>query len=58
MNNLAFTLKGQIRNNEAVSLMEKCFHLWNHVLGPQHPYTTSSREVLNAWQLENVEIND
>ncbi|OCK91734.1 uncharacterized protein K441DRAFT_468809, partial [Cenococcum geophilum 1.58] len=33
INNLAFTLKSQSCIKEAVSLLEKCFHLWKHVLG-------------------------
>ena len=56
MNNLAFTFKAQGRNDEAILLMEKCFQLREQVLGPQHPYTTSSLKALNEWQLENMEI--
>ncbi|KAH8707092.1 kinesin light chain, partial [Phaeosphaeriaceae sp. PMI808] len=50
---LAFTLKRQGHNDKAISLMEKCLQLQKQVFGPQHPYTTSSREALNSWQLEN-----
>ncbi|XTI93394.1 hypothetical protein V2W45_1431436 [Cenococcum geophilum] len=52
MNNLALTFKAQGHSNEATSLMEKCFQLRKQVLGPQHPYTTSSLKALNKWQLE------
>jgi len=56
MDNLAFTLKGQDHNDKAISLMERCFQLQKKVLGPQHPYTTSSLKALNEWQLENIEV--
>jgi hypothetical protein len=56
MNNLAFTLKGQGRNGEAISLLGKCSQLRKHVLGPQHPWTTLSLETLKEWQVENNEI--
>jgi hypothetical protein len=56
MNNLAFTLKSQSRNDEAISIMEKCVQLRKQILGPQHPHTKTSLEALNEWQMENLVI--
>ena len=56
MGNLAFTLKSQRRNEEAISLMDTCFQLRKRILGGHHPDTESSLEALNEWQMENVEI--
>ena len=56
INNLALTFKAQSRNDEAISLMEKCFQLREQVLGPQHPDTILSLKALHKWQLENMEI--
>jgi len=56
VNNLAFTLKSQSRNEEAISLMRKCFQLQKQILGPQHRHTKSSLEALNEWQMESIEI--
>ena len=47
INSLAFTFKHQGRNEEAISLMEKCFNLRKQVLGPQHLYIISSLKALN-----------
>ncbi|PVH91024.1 hypothetical protein DM02DRAFT_722456 [Periconia macrospinosa] len=58
MNNLAFTLKGQGLTNKAISLMENCCKLQAVVLGPQHPYTISSREALTTWRLEVRELSE
>ena len=56
VHNLAFTLKRQGHNDKAISLMEKCLQLQEQVFGPQHPYTISSLEALNRWQLENMKM--
>jgi hypothetical protein len=56
MNDLAFTLKFQCRNDEAISLMKTCLQLRKQILGPQHPDTESSLEALNKWQMENTVI--
>jgi len=37
MANLAFNLKGQGLNSEAISFMEILFQIGKTVLGPQHP---------------------
>ncbi|XTI91503.1 hypothetical protein V2W45_1417066 [Cenococcum geophilum] len=54
-NSLAFTLRSQSRNKEAILLIEKCFQLRKRALGPQHPHTTSLK-ALNEWQMENIAI--
>ena len=41
MNNLAFTIKEQGRNLEAVHLMKECVHRQNRVLGDQNPRALS-----------------
>jgi len=56
MNNLAFTLKGQGRLNEAISLIGKYLEVAKQVFGPQHPNVLSSIKALNVWQKENVGI--
>ena len=43
-------------NEEAISLMEKCFELQKRILGPHHPATETSLEALNRWRMENLEI--
>ncbi len=50
--NLAFTLKSQIRYEEAISLMENCFELQKRILGSQHPDTESSLQALHEWESE------
>ena len=50
MHNLAFTWKSQSRNVEAISLTKDCFKLRNRVLGPKHPDTKTSLEVLHRWE--------
>ena len=50
--NLAFTLKSQIRYEEAISLMENCFELSKRILGPEHPDTESSLQALHDWKIE------
>jgi hypothetical protein len=56
MNNLAFTFKGQGRNEEAIALMKDCVQILKRVLGPEHPSTTSSQAALIAWQMEDLEF--
>ncbi|KAF2196331.1 hypothetical protein GQ43DRAFT_383563, partial [Delitschia confertaspora ATCC 74209] len=53
MANLAYTWAFQSRNEDAILLMEKCFELQRHILGPNHPYTESSFKALSNWQKEN-----
>jgi streptomycin 6-kinase len=50
MNNLSFTLKGQGRDDEAVSVLKLCLQLGRRVFGPQHPNILSSLKVLDKWQ--------
>ena len=54
--NLAFTLKSQNRNEEAISLMEKCCRPRKRILGSHHPDTESSLEALTQWQMKNLEL--
>ena len=58
MNNLAFTVKGQGRDAEAIDLMSKCVQSRERVLGVSHPYTLSSSDALTSWRLEAVSIGD
>jgi len=37
MGNLAFTLKSQSHNQEAMSLIETCSQMRKQILGPDHP---------------------
>ncbi|OCK79661.1 purine and uridine phosphorylase [Lepidopterella palustris CBS 459.81] len=55
MSNLAHTWKSQSRNEDAISLMRKCCQLLKQILGPQHSHTIASLEILNEWQIENME---
>lgn len=52
MSNLAFTWKDQDRNKETIILMIECVQLRERVLGPDHPFTSSSCAVLNRWERE------
>ena len=52
MNNLAFTWKDRDRDKEAIILITECVPLRERVLGPDHPFTSSSRAVLNRWERE------
>ncbi|KAF2726793.1 hypothetical protein EJ04DRAFT_452655, partial [Polyplosphaeria fusca] len=56
MNNLAFTLKGQVIYDKAIPLLEKCCQLRLRVLRQEHPHTISSLEALQAWRVENVSL--
>jgi len=58
MNNLAFTLKAQGRNTEAISLIKTCFKLRKQILGLEHPDTEDSLKALNEWEDEEYEISD
>jgi len=53
MANLAHTWKSQARNDDAISLMEKCLELQKRILGPRHPDTESSVEAVNQWRMDN-----
>ena len=50
MNNLAFTLRGQSRNSDAISVMRRCCELRIRALGPSHPHTKKSLGALHAWE--------
>ena len=50
MHNLAYTLKSRSRNEEAISLMKRCFHSRKQVLGSRHPSTETSLEALHGWE--------
>jgi Tetratricopeptide repeat len=50
MNNLAFTLQGQGRNDKAVNLISECVRLRNQILGAEHPDTLDSSAALAEWQ--------
>jgi hypothetical protein len=54
--NLAFTLKSQSRDEEAITLMETSLRLRKRILGDRHPDTESSLKTLTEWQMENIEI--
>ncbi|KAF1922859.1 uncharacterized protein M421DRAFT_338260 [Didymella exigua CBS 183.55] len=53
MNNLAFTLKSQSRNQEALALLEKCFQLCKSIHGEQYPHTELVHATLGKWRAEN-----
>jgi hypothetical protein len=57
MNNLAFTWKGQGRNEAAIKLMSECIRLRTHKLGIDHPHTLSSVHALDSWKLGSVDTN-
>ena len=48
--NLAFTIRGQGRNGEAVNLMSECVRLRNQILSAEHPDTLDSSTALAEWQ--------
>jgi hypothetical protein len=50
MNNLSFTLKGQGRDDEAVSVLKLCLQLGRRVFGSQHPNILSSLKIRDKWQ--------
>jgi hypothetical protein len=49
MANLAYTLKDQGRDVEAVGLMDSCLELRVNVLGQSHPDPLSALETLLVW---------
>ena len=53
MNNLAFTLKSQSRDEEGLSLLKTCLQLGKQILGEQHPHTKLTLATLDKWQVEN-----
>ena len=57
MVNLAFTLEGQGRAIEAISLMERCFQLRKQVLGPGHRDTEASLKALYRWEDKEQELD-
>ena len=52
MANLAFTLKSQGRDREAIALMWECVYRRQHVLGEGHPAFKSSATTLFQWKTE------
>ena len=50
MANLAHTWKSQYRLEDALDLMQTCFHHQQQVLGRDHPDTVSTRSILTEWQ--------
>ena len=53
MNNPAFTLKAQVRNAEAMQLMDDCVQRRICILGARHPHFLSFYEALTEWQAEH-----
>ena len=51
MNNFAFTLKSQSRNEEAISLMRRCFRLQKHILRPRHPDIGRQNVSSSIWSI-------
>ncbi|KAH7396274.1 hypothetical protein BKA66DRAFT_454797 [Pyrenochaeta sp. MPI-SDFR-AT-0127] len=56
MNSLAYTLHSQSRTDEAISLMEKVLQLRQRILGPDHPRTEESLQVLSCWRMQQVDL--
>lgn len=48
--NLAYTLKHQQRNVEAITLLKSCVQLQERRFGPTHLYTTRALSDLEIWQ--------
>ena len=57
MNNLAFTLKEQGKDAEAISLMRDCVRLRKLKLRTNHPHFISSLNTLADWEAEQGEAN-
>jgi hypothetical protein len=51
MKNLAFTIKRQGRNAEAIKIMGEYVQLRTQVLGAEHPDALSSSRVLAEWKM-------
>jgi len=49
MANLAYTLKDQSHDDEAIKMVTSCLELSMKVLGPSHPDTQSTLETLMTW---------
>jgi len=56
MANLAHIWKDQDRDEEAVALMRECVRLQERILGPERPFTSSSRMTLIDWEMEDLEL--
>jgi hypothetical protein len=56
MNNLAFTLKGNGKEIEAVRIMEDCVRFRKRVLGLDHPHSISSCRALDTWKAEQDNV--
>lgn len=56
MNNLAFTWKGQGRDQEALKLMDECVALRSRIISTNQPHTLSPRTILVSWQAEALYI--
>ncbi|RAL07853.1 purine and uridine phosphorylase [Aspergillus homomorphus CBS 101889] len=51
MANLAHTLKSQGRLPDALAILGACCRLWTEALGPDHPDTRNSVDILGHWQV-------
>jgi hypothetical protein len=56
MKNIAWTLKYQNKQDDAISLMEECAQLQREALGSEHPDTVESMEDLDKLRLDVVLI--
>jgi hypothetical protein len=54
MNNLAFTLKGQGKDAEAISLLRECVQLCQQTIRAKHPNLVSSSTALAQWAIEQA----
>jgi len=54
MSNLALTYKSQDYDEEAIGLISECMRLRQRILGAGHPYTISSLQALNKWQVRQT----
>ena len=57
MHNLAYTLKFQSRNEEANSLMKRCFHSRKQPLVPRHPSTETSLMLYMGGKMEGTKLS-
>ena len=53
MNNLAFTWQKMSRHEDALSLIQVCSTLQQRRLGPDHPHTVSTLQVLRRWKIQS-----
>jgi hypothetical protein len=50
MNNLAFTMKEQGKDDGAIQPITECVQIRERVLGPGHPHSLSSSAALAVWR--------